>query len=154
MCRVIVEQGGYRTAWVGYAQDDERKSIRVMAQASAVQTRVEKYALTWADAERGHTAAAVAIRTGKPSGGRNMLTDPYYAPWHDEIMRDGYASASAFPLRIDGQVIGNLSINASEPDAFDEAEVGLLGELADDLAYGISNLRMRIRQQEAEKTIE
>ncbi|MGV8711584.1 MAG: diguanylate cyclase domain-containing protein [Nitrosomonas sp.] len=44
-------------------------------------------------------------------------------------------------------------MGAIEPDAFDEEEVKLLSELADDLAYGITNLRMRVEHQAAEATI-
>lgn len=154
MCRVIVEQGGYRMAWVGYAQHDEQKTIRPMAVAGFDEGFFEAAHFTWADAGLGLGPTGTAVRTGEPVIGRNLLTDPTVAPWREEAMKRGYASASAFPLRIEGEVIGNLSICATEPDAFDEAEARLLGELADDLAYGIANLRVRIKHQEAEKTIE
>lgn len=34
ICHAIVQQRGYQLAWVGYAQHDERKSIKIMAYAS------------------------------------------------------------------------------------------------------------------------
>ena len=33
VCRVIVEKGGYRMAWVGFPGNDEQKSVRVAARA-------------------------------------------------------------------------------------------------------------------------
>ncbi len=33
VCRIAVEVGGYRLAWVGYAEHDEAKTIRPVAQA-------------------------------------------------------------------------------------------------------------------------
>ena len=33
MCRVLVDEGGYRIVWIGYADDDDAKSIRPMAHA-------------------------------------------------------------------------------------------------------------------------
>src|SRR5687768_9791264 len=33
VCRIVVQTGGYRYAWVGYAEDDEGKSIRPVASA-------------------------------------------------------------------------------------------------------------------------
>ena len=39
------------------------------------------------------------------------------------------------------KIIGALTIYASEPDAFDEAEAGLLDNLSENLAYGISSIR-------------
>ncbi|MCC4118664.1 EAL domain-containing protein [Aromatoleum toluclasticum] len=154
MCRVIVEDGGYRVASVGYAEYDERKSIRLMASFGIDPVDLECLPLTWADSGFGDWAVATAIRTGNPSVGRHLLTEPSYAPIRNYARKAGYAAATALPLRIEGQVIGALSILAADPDAFDEAEMRLLGELADDLAYGISNLRTRVKHREAERTIE
>jgi len=154
MCRVIVEQGGYRVAAVGYAEHDARKSIRLMACVGTEHSALEELHLTWADTDLGHAAAGTAIRTGQPSIGRHLLSDPAYQAVRDHAQKAGYGAASAFPLRIDDETIGALSILAAEPDAFDEAEVRLLGELADDLAYGIANLRVRVKHRDAEQTIE
>jgi diguanylate cyclase (GGDEF)-like protein len=154
MCRVIVEVGGYRIACVGYAEHDEHKTIRWMASAGIELETLEAFPLTWADDEAGQTAAGVAIRTGNPSVGRNLQTDPSDARWREEARAGGYASASTFPLSVNAEVLGHLSICASEPDAFDHEEVHVLAELADDLAYGIANLRTRALRREAEERIE
>lgn len=154
MCRVIVEQGGYRVAWVGYAQHDEHKSIRPMACVGVEAGVLEATHLTWADSGLGLGPTGTAVRTGRPVVGRNILTDPALVQWRDEASRQGHGAISVFPLSIDGEILGNLSITAADPDAFDEAEVRLLAELAEDLAYGISNLRIRARHREAERTIE
>lgn len=154
MCRVIVEQGGYRVAWVGYAQHDEHKSIRPMACVGVQAGVLEATHLTWADSGIGLGPTGTALRTGQPVIGRHILTDPSLVKWRDEASRQGHGAISVFPLSIDGEILGNLSITAADPDAFDEAEVRLLAELAEDLAYGISNLRIRAKHREAERTIE
>jgi len=155
MCRVIVEVGGYRVASVGYAEHGEEKGIHVMACVGMDLAVLQALPLTWAEAdtEMGQWAISAAIRTARPSIGRHLLTEPTYASIREYAKRAGYAATSAFPLRVGDEVIGALCILASEPDAFDEAETELLGELADDLAYGITNLRMRAKHAEAEKTI-
>ncbi len=158
MCQVIVEKGGYRTAGVAYAEHDEAKSIRWMVGIGIDKASMEALHYTWADTEMGHTAVATAIRTGQPCVGRHILTDPIYAapayaPLCEFAIKLGFAAFTAFPLRVDGEVLGALGMGAIEPDAFDKEEVELLSELADDLAYGIANLRMRIKQQAAEATI-
>lgn len=153
ICRIVVEEGGYRYAWVGYAQHDEGRGVQVMAHVGVEKTHLENLQLTWADNERGRSATGVAIRTGQPSVGRKLLDDPDLSPWRDEAQRRGYAAISAFPLRVGGEVVGNLSIAAADPDAFDGAEADLLGELADDLAFGIETLRNRERGLKAEAAI-
>jgi len=157
MCRIIVEEGGYPMAWVGYAEHDEKRSIRVMAHAGEGGALVTTLPTTWAESGIGLGPTGAAIRTGAPVVGRNLHADPNLAQARAQLVDQGfpdYASASVFPLCIDGEVIGNLSIYAEEPDAFDEAEAKLLRELADDLAFGIATHRLRVKREEAEQTIE
>ena len=44
-------------------------------------------------------------------------------------------------------------VYAEEPDAFDSAEVALLTELVNDLAYGIQALRTKVEHQRAEEAL-
>ena len=153
ICRIIVEDGGYCFAWVGYALHDDEKSIAVMAHHGIDREFLDWQRVTWGEGERGHGATGVAIRTGQPSVGRNIRKEAAFAPWRDEDLRRGFAAISAFPLRQGEEVLGNLTIAATEEDAFDEAEANLLGELADDLSFGIATLRLRERNREAQETI-
>ena len=84
VCRIIVEVGGYRMAWVGYAEDDANKSVRPVAQTGFDEGYVEKLNLTWADKARGRGPVGTAIRTGEPAVCRDTLTDPDFAPWRAE----------------------------------------------------------------------
>lgn len=112
MCRVIVHEGGYGIACVGLAIDDEPKTLQIAAYTFPAYPEAEasfrKLIFSWGDNELGQNAGGVAIRTGKPCIGRNLLTDPTMAPWRAEALRFGYASVTAFPLRIDGAVVGAL----------------------------------------------
>jgi diguanylate cyclase (GGDEF)-like protein len=158
MCRVIVDTGGYRLAYVAYAVNDERKSLRLVANVGGNATTFDAANFTWDDSELGQTASATAIRTGEPIVGRHLFTDPAYAgPAYATLranaLQKGYASTTAFPLRLEGEVLGALTMASADPDDFDEAEVKLLGELADDLAYGIANLRTRAQHHAAQATI-
>ena len=158
MCRVIVETGGYHSASVAYAEHDEQKSIHWMACVGIDSAFLEALQFTWAETEFGHTATGTAIRSGEPVVGRNLFTDPSYAgpayaPLRDSAIRNGYSAATAFPLRVEGEVLGALVMAAAEADAFDAREVKLLQELADDLAYGIANLRTRAQHRAAQATL-
>ena len=66
VCRLAVEPGGYRMAWVGFAEQDEAKSVRVASQAGFVEGYLDAVNITWADAERGRGPVGTAIRTGQP----------------------------------------------------------------------------------------
>lgn len=160
MCRVIIDEGGYRMSCAGYALDDAEKTLTIEACAfsaeadPAAEATLRSTFFSWADSELGKNPGGIAVQTGQPCIGQNLLTDPNAAPWREQAVRFGYAAACAFPLWINGKVVGALGLCASEPTAFDDAEVSLLAELADDLAYGIANLRTRLKHREAEATIQ
>jgi len=143
ICRLIVEVGGYRLAWVGQALPDEDQTVRPVAQAGFEKGYLKTVNITWADTERGRGPTGTAIRTGQTCIVQNMTTDPAYAPWRAEALRRGYASSIALPLLEQGQALGALNIYAKEPDAFDDEEVKLLEKLARSVAYGIDTLRAR-----------
>ena len=51
-------------------------------------------------------------------------------------------------------MIGALTIYANEPDAFDQEELGLLTQLADDVSYGITALRTRLEREQAQQGLD
>jgi diguanylate cyclase (GGDEF)-like protein len=151
MCRVAVERAGYRLALVNYVQHDERKSIRNAARVGHDQGFVDALDLTWADSERGRGSVGTAIRTGRTCVIQNIAIDPRFTPWRDAALARGFGSIASFPLTVDGAVIGTFSIIASEPDAFDAAELELLDEMAADLSFGIETLRSNAKRIAAEE---
>lgn len=154
MCRIMVETGGYRMAWIGYAQHDEVKSVTPIAQAGFDEGYVSSLKVSWAEGELGNGTAGTAIRTGKPRVVKNIRTDPLFPQWRAQAIKRGYESALGLPLlNGTGQVFGSLSIYSTDPDAFNDAEVELLAELADDIAYGITSLRTEAARKLAEDAL-
>lgn len=153
MCRIVVDEGGYHVAWVGYAQQDAQKSVQPMAQHGIDADRLGKLRFSWADDEYGIGPTGAAIRSGEPQVIADAYTDSRFAPWRAEAIESRCASVLALPLVDgDGHAFGALTIDAAEANAFDEEEVRLLRELANDLSYGIVNLRNRIeRRRSAER---
>lgn len=149
LCRLVVEEAGYRLCWVGRAEHDDARTVRPIASAGFDEGYLESARVSWADTERGRGPTGTCIRTGEAVRTKSIATDPLLAPWRAEALRRGYASTIAIPIVVDGKPFGALNIYATEPDAFADAEVVLLTELADDLAYGISALRTRVERNRA-----
>ncbi len=143
LCRLIVEDGGYRMCWVGIAEHDERRTVRPVATAGNDQGYVASVGVVWSDTERGRGPTGTAIRTARPVVGRDFAADATLAPWRDEALRRGYRSAVALPLVTDGRAFGAVTLYATEPDAFDDAELHFLMQLAEDVSFGVSSLRAR-----------
>ena len=153
VCRIIVEAGGYRLAWVGYPENDKYKSIRPVTYCGYEAGYLESLKLTWDDILHGHGPAGSAIRTGKPCVVRDIHTDPDFIPWRKAAIERGYASVAAFPLFMDKKLPAVILMYAADPDAFDIDELDLLENLSDSLAYGIAGIRVKENRKLAEEAI-
>ena len=149
VCKIVVEDCGYAMVWIGFAEKDEARTVRPVASAGFEEGYLETLNITWADTERGRGPTGTAIRTGKFSMCKNMLTDSRFAPWREEALKRGYASSLVLPLMADGKAFGAITIYSRESDSFSEDEVKLLSELSDDLAYGIAAIRLRATHAKA-----
>ena len=148
MCRVVVEVGGYHVAWVGYAQHDAQQSVQPMAQHGIAADLLGRQRFSWADDEFGRGPTGAAIRSGEPQVIADAYTDPRFAPWHAAAVESRCASILALPLKDgEGHAFGAITIDAAEANAFGEEEMRLLRELANDLSYGIVNLRNRAERR-------
>jgi len=154
ICKNIVEDCGHAMAWIGYAENDAGRSVRSVASAGFEAGYLDTLNITYADTERGCGPTGTAIRTGRISVCRNMLTDPQFIPWRKEAIKRGYASSIVLPLKAEGQSFGAITIYSRQPDPFNEDEVILLAELADNLAYGITMLRLRVERDRAEEALQ
>jgi PAS domain S-box-containing protein len=80
MCRVLVEDGAYRMAWIGEVELDAAKSVRFAASAGEGADRLApSLGVSWADGPAGSGITGRAIRTGEPQASQNFLADP---AWH------------------------------------------------------------------------
>lgn len=153
ICRIVVEIGGYKMAWVGYAEDDEEKSVRPVAQAGIEEGYLETVKLSWGDVEYGRGPTGSAIRTGQPCVVSDVLEDPNFLLWREEARKRGYTSIQSFPLKQGDRVFGALTIYSAMPEVFNAEETKLLTSLAENLAYGITMLQNRQAREVAEEEL-
>jgi len=155
LCKIVVEIGGYRLAWIGLADNNEQKTVSPVAQAGFENGYLESLSISWADTERGRGPTGTAIRTGKPYIAKNILIDPNFKPWRKQAIKQGYVSSIALPLIIEKVVFGSLNIYSVEMTAFGKEEDDLLVKLAENLSFGIEKLRSKIiRRQAQDKVVE
>ncbi len=140
ICETIVATGAYGLAWVGYAEHDEARSVRPVVSAGCT-AYLDEVKFSWGEGELGNGPTGRAIRTGAVQVLDDLLEAEDLAPWQLPAAMYGLRTGCSFPLKVGEEVIGALTIYAGEPGAFGPDEVALLGELADDLAYGIARLR-------------
>lgn len=150
VCQQIAQEGGYLLAWVGYREDDEAKSIRPVARAGVDDGYVDAIRAVWGESERGLGPTGTAIRTGSTQVNQNWETNAFAAPWRAEALKRGFRSSLSTPLLRHGVPFGALTIYSGAPNAFDPDEAALLRQLADNLAFGIDNVRVNKARRDAE----
>jgi signal transduction histidine kinase/PAS domain-containing protein len=70
------------------------------------------------------------------------------------LLRDGIRRLLSIPMIIDGQLIGSLHIGAATPGAYTEDQIAIAYDIADNLAVGIQQARLREAEQQARQIAE
>src|SRR6267143_2094867 len=174
ICDILVAGGEVRLAWIGYCEDDAEKTVRPVAQAGSGLDYLERVKTSWGEMAAGQGPPGIAARTGKASWVDDIRTDPRLSPWRAAALASGYASCLAVPLVAHSKqrgavdLRGTLNLYSAECNAFDESAVehytglatsvayfvtALRGDLAEDLAYGVTALRARAERKRAEEAL-
>lgn len=145
VCDIAVEQGGYRMAFVGYAEHDQASTIKPMAASGEGADFLETAVMSWGpEGPNADTPAALAIRDGVITVVDSIATDERQWHWKDRAAARGLAAVAAFPLTTsDGITVGAILFNSGNDAVFGEEEISLLTELSSDLSFGIETLRAR-----------
>ncbi len=153
ICRIIVETGEYSMSWVGFVEESPEKVVKPFGSWGVSNDYLDNITITWDEAATGKGPTGRAIRTRTVQIAKNLATDADYESWRNEALGKGFQSSIAIPIIYENACQGALNIYSPESDAFDESEVNLLIQLANELAYGIISLRDKEAQKEAEQAL-
>jgi PAS domain S-box-containing protein len=150
VCKVIVQEGGYRMCWVGLAEHDGQKTLRPVAHAGHEDGYLRDLDITWADEPRGRGPSGTAAREGRIVVGRDFASDPNLAPWKEGALRRGYRSVTSIPVTYDGRVFAIIAMYSGEVTAFSREELRSLKRLSKDIAFGVNAIRQRAARDQQE----
>ncbi len=136
VCRIAVAQGKFSMAWIGLAGP----------RTNTVE------AATWAGSEEIYL---MELKNGNRTASTQMYSrvfkekkaivvndnnnDPLFGS-KSKALAEHYRSMAAFPLLVDGQVVGVMVLYANEPGFFNDDEVKLLKCLAADISFGLYHI--------------
>ncbi|HUP92268.1 MAG TPA: ATP-binding protein [Solimonas sp.] len=154
ICRIAVDIGGYRMAWVGYALEGPGRSIVPMASAGDESGLLAQIGLSWAvDTPGGAGPAARAICGSEVIVVADLAADPTVQPWRAMIERRGYRGLICLPLLGNERTFGVLGLFADTVEPLRTDEVKLLQEMADNLAFGIGNIRAGVETRQLQDAV-
>lgn len=154
MCKAVVSSGSYAAVWVGFLEGPDR--LRPVARAgiecSADPGQIDLLLFPEDHPLRRCLRSNAVVRLRGEEGVNRGAELPFPGCIGCSIAPRPQAVA-VFPLSLQGELAGVLVIHSNEADAFAAAETDLLAELAEDLSYGISALRVRAEHRRAEEAI-
>jgi PAS domain S-box-containing protein len=140
VCRIAIEDGGFRVAWIG-----------LVDQATGLMRRA---------AHRGVEPAEGALQDGPAlppaSRGGDFVVNDVTAgatagPYGEDAGALGCRSYAVLPLTVDGEVAGTLNLYAAEPGFFDEQNMELLHQMAEDVAFALENMAREADRRRSEQ---
>ncbi|MCX6915697.1 MAG: GAF domain-containing protein, partial [Verrucomicrobia bacterium] len=152
-CRSLVQTRGYHAAWIGLT-DPDSKRVAPAAHAGKGADSLAATTVTWDETPTGQGATGTAIRTRQPWVCQNIATDPRFEPWKAVARANELASVAAVPMIRGDRTLGAITVYSQRVGAFHGEELGLLGELAGDLAYALENIDHERRRKHAEASME
>jgi signal transduction histidine kinase len=134
-CRLAVERGDFRMAWVGLA--NEAGTLKLTAHAGAAPEIVAAIEEVVEGVDLACAFTSPAMRSGEISISNDIGSDPAAARWRALAEQGAYGSMATLPLKVRGRVVGTFNLYAADTAAFDAEELRLLGELARDIGFGL-----------------
>ena len=152
ICRIAVEQGGFRLAWVGQV-DKVTGFLNVVASQGEIKYLENLRLNTRSEPLEGGPTGFV-IRSGGYYISNDFLNDEYTRPWHDKAMAYGLKASASIALKSRGKVFGTFTLYAGATGYFDPLHhPELFQRMAADVSFAMDNLYREARRKAAEAAL-
>jgi diguanylate cyclase (GGDEF)-like protein/PAS domain S-box-containing protein len=152
-CRILVDVGGYRSAWIGMV-DWPKQEIHPVACVDELREYVQGLRIRCDDTPEGNGPAGMAVRTDRPQVVNDAESDPSFALWRDRARTAGYRSVLAIPLRTGmNRVTGVVAVHAIPVNAFGGEEVELLARMSDNIGHALRTLTEAGERRRADRKL-
>ena len=150
ICRVAVETGGMKLAWIGLIDPDTRLLRPVASAGEHANDYLHGIEISEdTDSPFEHGPAGLSVREGRTVWLEDFQHDPRAAPWHARGARFGLDSVASLPLRQNGAVLGVIVMYGVSTDSFDEATRSLLEQMAADISFALDNFAHEAARRQA-----
>jgi two-component system, cell cycle sensor histidine kinase and response regulator CckA len=149
ICRVVVEFGRFRGAWIGWKAEDGTALTPVAHHAAGWEP--EPTGVAWP----GRCGIVDdVLRTGCAYLCNDIEADPRTATCRAKLAGLEGRSCAAFPVRFRGEVRGTLGVCSAELGFFDAAMVRLLEEVVADVSFALDRLEKEAQRARAEAALQ
>jgi PAS domain S-box-containing protein len=140
ICRIAVESGGVKLAWVSHIDPDSGARRAIASAGGRSDEFLEGLQIpVAADSPFGGDLVGQAMRESRPVWCEDFLSDPRNTGWHERVARFDLGAAAVLPLRRNGVPTEVMVLFAHAVDAFEPATRRLLVQMAADISFALDN---------------
>lgn len=154
VCRIAVELGKFKMAWIGLV--DEKTGtvipVRHAGEESGYLLKIKTISID-ENMPGGNGPTGRALRTGTYIVCNDIENESGLAPWKDEALSRNYRSSICLPIKKFGKVVGAFNVYSSEKNFFDSAEIALLEEATNDLSFAMEIFEKEALRKKAEEAV-
>jgi len=151
MCRLMTELGSFNFAWIGMVDNSVKGLTPIASSGIAAATMKQLKGAIGASQNWARSVTAKSIVQNKAVIYNDIFAKEVdYPPELKKLaIKRGIQSIAAFPLSINGNVIGAITIANFEAHYFSEDFIRLLSEIAQDISFGLATYRLEIERKQS-----
>ncbi|HNR43528.1 MAG TPA: PAS domain S-box protein [Methanofastidiosum sp.] len=151
-CKIAVDKGQFVLAWIGLLTEDEY-SLKPVAFAGLEDFESLFDKATFGDINWSKSFTFNTLKSGETKVFNDIQKYPELDRWRGYLDKTGLISMAIVPLVIKGKSIGAYFLHSNEINFFNEGEIKLLEELADDISFAIESIEREAKRKEIEKAL-
>ena len=152
ICRVAIEFGKYRMAWISVI-DESGYKISPVAWAGEENGSLRDMQLAFLDAKTSPEPTGTAIREDRCVVCQDITSNPLWQAWHEWATRYEYESAVSVPIHQRGRIIGAFTVYTREPNTLDDRYQDLFKEIGGDISFALDTLQLEADRKQAEDAL-
>ena len=155
VCEGVTKQRPYVLASVGLAKPGSDKTFEFIGAAGSAVSYLDGLTLSWDEnSEFGQGPTGISVRNRKSVVCGDIELANNFGSWIHRARECGIRSSISIPFYENEEPLGIFIIYANQPNAFDAAETELFETLAEELSYGILNIKKQeLLEQETIKKL-
>jgi diguanylate cyclase (GGDEF)-like protein len=154
VCESVATGGKFTSTTIALARhDSDVLDMVAVAGPTAETTRKVTLSIS-AERPEGRGLSGTAFRTRAACISNDYMSDPRGIAFHPVVRADGAKSGAAFPLHVNGEVVGIVLFLSGDIGTFTTEFVELLQRLADNVSFALENFNRADAKHRADERIE
>ncbi len=151
-CKIAVDDGKFKIAWIGLVVEGTQK-LKIISSYGADKEYKDFIHNTLNVVSQNSKPSIRCIKEGIHIINNNIENDFRDFQANEKVIQNNILSSAVFPLKINDQTIGVLSLYTDEKEFFSNDEIRLLDEMASDISFAIEFLESEEQRQKAEELL-